>query len=125
MPRGGRREGTPGKAYSNRTDLTSAVAPSQHYGDRVAREAQQKALPLAQRPDLAALTMPPQGMPTPSPGLFRESERPDEPVTSGLPLGPGAGPSMNFDLGTRDLLEAIARRFPNPDIARLLDNLDE
>ena len=83
MPRsrGGQRQGTPGKAYSNRTDLgvdynMGAGSPATG-GMEAPANAEPIRLPVYpdQIPDLS--------MPT---------QRPNEPVTDGLRLGPGRGP---------------------------------
>ena len=105
--RGGRRQGTPGKAYGQRTDLNMnrqavATGPSQGYGQRAAQERAQQAVPLAAAPPT------PTGAPAGGPGagappaafppagsfgpLDRPTDRPDEPVTAGAPIGPGPGP---------------------------------
>lgn len=94
MPRGGARQGTPGRAYGNRSDLNGPKPPGtplpvtaaagQPYGARKAQEDAQRAVPMA-----AGLPAP---APTQVPSLAEPSSRPDEPVTSGLPMGPGAGP---------------------------------
>ena len=83
---GGRRQGKPGVAYGNRTDLNAQkiqTVPGQTYGKATAQAEAQKAIPL---PDN-----------TPIPGSFgaldRPTERPDEPVTAGAPFGPGPGPA--------------------------------
>jgi len=130
--RGGRRQGRAGKAYPNRTDLNVQPvrsAPSTEYGSRAASERQQTAAPLPQRPGIppgvAGLMAPASGTAPPAPGLFRDSERPGEPITAGLGIGPGPGPGMDLELSTRDLLEAVARKFPNPDLMRMLEALDD
>jgi hypothetical protein len=66
-----------------------------------------------------------QGSAAPAPSLFRDSERPGEPITAGLAIGEGPGPGMDFQLTTRDLIEAAFRKFPNEDMAQLLRSLDE
>lgn len=95
MPRGGRRSGTPGKTYANRSDLTAQpvrTAPSQEYGQGVAQQNAQKALPLAQVSSVAAAP-PSQVNPVPDPGMLSApTSRPGEPVTAGLPIGAGPGP---------------------------------
>lgn len=111
MPRGGRRAGSPGGQYSNRTDLAqqqnkvpAMVAPGQPYGARQAELDAQRTLPVASSPVLT----PPGGSPVPvgaggaaqpfahtsSPmgDLDRPSERPDEHVMHGNIQGPGGGP---------------------------------
>lgn len=102
--RGGRRTGTVGKAYSNRSDLNgvklpAASAPGQAYGAGKAQEDAQRAVPMG-TPEVAGQQAwtPAQGRPEgmAAPGslgdLFAESARPDEPVTNGAAMGPGAGP---------------------------------
>jgi len=82
MPRGGKRQGTPGKGYANRTDLqgnmdmeknttaTGGIAPPAH-------EPQQ-----------------PMRSPDDTPMLADPTMRPGEPITTGLATGPGGGPEM-------------------------------
>lgn len=109
--RGGARQGTPGVAYPQRTDMQApkqavTVGHSAQYGQATALAGAQQAVPL---PNNAAATQ--QAM---QPGsdprvmgqqvaagvdlaaeagapVFRPSDRPHEPVTAGAPLG--AGPS--------------------------------
>lgn len=115
--RGGRRQGTPGKAYSNRTDLNQPVmsAPSTSYGSRVASERSQAAAPLPQSPGvppgIAGLMAPAGGTEPPAPGLFRGTERPGEPVQQGL----GAGPAPD----DYDLLRALKEQYPTAGMAEL------
>lgn len=102
MPRGGKRTGTEGASYTNRSDLNTQpvrVAPSKQYGQGVQQEAAQKIIPL---PNTAGLPAP-GGAPAPTPmppaplpgdhGVFnRATEMPTQPVTAGLPFGDGPGP---------------------------------
>lgn len=107
MARGGRRAGSRGAGYTNRTDLQSALplnAPQGlPYGDRQKLIQAQRAVPMAPAPSPPVSPAPPPpstggagGPPLPTPGargpLLRPTERPDEPVTAGLPTGPGPGP---------------------------------
>lgn len=121
MPRGGRRAGSPGGSYSNRTDLAqqqnkvpSMVAPGQPYGARKAELDAQKTLPIASSPNVTPMPQAPSPQPAQGGGqgpsslgqllssvgpgldqdLYRQSERPDEPVTHGADLGPGADSSI-------------------------------
>ena len=112
MPRGGKRSGAPGKAYSNRSDLNGPqpignFAKSGPYGTGVSLTDAQKALPVAGAPmpqqgapQVLQPGGPPadQGPPGPLPGSFgafnRPTERPYEPITHGLPTGPGGGPEV-------------------------------
>ena len=113
MPRGGRRSGAPGKAYGNRSDLSVNKGPvpnmpypmsgSQGYGEQKAMMDSQAAVPVSS-PQAPGPTQGPPGLagllgqgPTPpgSLGEFgRPTERPDTPITHGLPTGPGAGPEI-------------------------------
>ena len=88
---GGKRQGTPGKAYSNRTDLAKDMMPLPEAGTRTpasggmgqSGEEMMKAAQNAPRPIYA----------DDFPNLKDPTTRPSEPVTAGLPTGPGPGPS--------------------------------
>lgn len=118
--RGGRREYN-GKANPNRTDLNTPKPPvarfeDQTYGTQAAQVAQQQAAPAP-----APFVPPPPPTPIDAP-----TERPWEPSTAGLPFGPGPGPEA---LGTApndtvSLLRAAYRINPNPDVLRLLLDLE-
>lgn len=56
-------------------------------------------------------------------GLLRPSERMSEPVTHGLPSGPGGGPEVLGPMTPTlaDNLESIARDTNDPAMARLAD----
>ena len=94
MPRGGVRHGTPGKAYGNRADLRAVkptAAPDQTYGEAGRQLASQQQMPIAPQPvPSVPLVAPGQHGP-----LTRATERPDEPVSTGAPWGPGAN-EMNL-----------------------------
>lgn len=152
MPRkgkGGARTGTAGTAYSNRTDLQGGTqpvrtAPSAQYGEGAKLQAAQRAMPL---PDNSGLPAPaaaggggapqasPQAAPTgPLPGelgaLDRPTDRPGEHVSTGLPIGPGAGPEVlsqmanpNAQLGIQ--LRAMYKVNPNQDLLDLIQQFDE
>lgn len=137
MARGGARAGAPGKSYSNRSDLNQAVkvAPGQPYGQRQQLEQAQQAVPLPNAQNLPAAPTQaagpsalPQGGPMPAlPGaqpFTRPTERPNEPVTTGLPVGAGAGPealstSAPDTIGAQ--LVAMYRQNPNNDLLRLIE----
>jgi hypothetical protein len=145
MPRGGRRYGTPGRAYSNRTDLNgpkpvpARAASGQTYGKRSEQMAAQRAMPIS-RPSTDAVPSAPTGAgpappaPTgPRPGgvvpLDAPSQRPNEPLTAGLPVGPGPGPEALGDLAglggdVNMQLRAIFSRYPNEDLRRVLEMID-
>src|SRR3546814_962437 len=89
---GGKREGKAGKVYARRSDLSGSSSGDREYGDGVNKEAVVRATPqTVTRPP----AQPSRGM-VPPPGslggLTSPTGRPNEPVTTGLSLGPGAGP---------------------------------
>lgn len=84
MPRGGKREGTPGKAYANRTDM------GMNYDN-----AGSSAASGGMAPPPAAPVGPPPPRPDDSPDLSAPTAYPDEPVTAGLPIGAGPGPDRD------------------------------
>jgi hypothetical protein len=79
-------------AFSKRTDLSYQ---SQSYGDGTAYQADKSGAPLATAPKSPMLSQAPQ-VPTGSSasagiGLFDPTQRPNEPITTGVNIGPGAG----------------------------------
>lgn len=132
--RGGRRVGTPGKAYPQRTDMNAvrtlpAVAPTGlPYGEHKQLVDAQRAVPLPAAPPATAgpaVASPVPTTPGSLPPFDRPTERPDEPVTAGLAVGPGPGPEV-LNLGMRpggqtmaDLLEQVASASGSTDLARL------
>ncbi len=140
MPRGGRRTGTPGKSYGNRTDLAvpAAAAKGQQYGAATAQLAAQRAVPVA-RPSTDQMPAPTPGGAPPMPGgpmpgqitpLDAPSARPNEPITAGLPVGAGPGPEAlgPLGMGGEDVgmeLRAIYARFPNEELRTLIEMLDD
>jgi hypothetical protein len=111
--RGGRRSGTAGVKYPNRTDLQGAQLPPNAptglpYGDRAKLIAAQRAVPMGQQPAPApptnmggappapgAAAPPPAAAPVPgSLAFLGPTARPNEPVTAGIPRGPGPGPEV-------------------------------
>lgn len=136
MARGGKRAGTPGTAYKNRSDLQAVkVAPGEPYGVAQQLENAQRAIPLSNQ----ANQLPAPAAPAPSGGagppmmatagqqdFTRPSEQPNVPVTAGLPSGPGPGPEALSSLtqGQPDLigaqLRAIFAQFPNDDLLRVM-----
>jgi hypothetical protein len=98
---GGVRQGTPGTPYPNRSDLRQApkAATGQEYGKAGAQIAAQRAVPIPAAPPAQGGPTPPGGGAAgpmgPGPGdlpFNRPTERPGEPLTTGIPSGPGAGP---------------------------------
>lgn len=134
-PRGGPRQGQPGAAYQNRTDLNAApaqpvrVATGQAYGVAGAQAASQQAVPLpAQAVPAAAPVNAHEAAAAyqmPAFGPFdRPTERPDEPLTHGAPTGPGAGPEIipgvgGAPAGMAGLLRTIAGAVGSSDLEAL------
>ena len=106
MARGGERLGRPGAAYSNRTDLAqnpikTAPAPAP-----------------ALRSDPTGAPAGPSLMPLDAP-----TQRPNEPVTAGAPVGPGPGPEV-IGLGGEaevDELRRIYQAFPSEALRQLIE----
>jgi len=80
-------------AYGQRTDLNKMAAtavPGQTYGEAGAQKSAQRAVPMGSTAQPAP--------PSVSPGQYgpfdRATERPNEPVTTGNPMGAGAGPEV-------------------------------
>lgn len=121
MPRGGKRQGTPGKAYSNRTDMATNYnmdAGSPATGGIQAPPVEQSQPVLPVYPDQI-------------PSISTPTMRPEEPITEGLTRGAGRGPEAmtNFDPRLDEtkklkkwlpLLEPIARQPDTPDSVRTL-----
>ena len=98
----------PGK-FSVRTDLPA----SQNYGDRKAMAEQIAGAPTARTPDV-------RGLPTgqvqaaaqaapqpPITELYAPTQRPNEPITSGVAVGPGPGPEVMGYAGQSEKLSDI------------------
>jgi len=98
----------PGK-FSVRTDLPA----SQNYGDRLAMQEQIAGAPTARTPDV-------RGLPTgqvqaaaqaapqpPITELYAPTQRPNEPITSGVAVGPGPGPEVMGYAGQSEKLSDI------------------
>lgn len=115
MPRGGRRRGTPGNSYSNRTDLATNYAPVE--GTATPAAGGQAAPPPTPGPgnsDLSFQALSQGGsFPTPddTPSLLDPTSNPGEPVTAGLDVGPGPGrEALGLDSRRADI-EMIRQRW--------------
>jgi hypothetical protein len=67
------------------------------YGEGVETAAIKSGAPLAKTPDVRgarASDVRAAAAQTPVTPLYAPSERPDEPITTGIPMGPGAGPEV-------------------------------
>lgn len=141
--RGGRRTGTPGRAYGNRTDLPGSSPATQQVGGGTAAINPQNVQPLAgpeqvpgvpgapsapgggpQMPDMAlpeGAVPPGQLTPLTAPGS-------GQPITSGAPVGPGPGMESlgAFAPGqpTQDMF-ALAKYLPALEMLQSLPNLSQ
>lgn len=130
---GGARQGTPGTAYSNRSDLTQAprAVSGQTYGVRSQQIASQRAVPLPQAPSPAVGSAPP-GPPPPGggaplpPPINAPTQNPGQPLTAGIPSGAGPGPEAlgPGGLSPIDEVRAMFAANPNSDMRRLLAYID-
>ena len=78
----------PGK-FSKRTDME---LPSASYGEGVETAAIQSAAPMAKTPDVRGARASEVRRAAEKPTrLYDETQRPDEPITTGINMGPGAG----------------------------------
>ena len=133
MPRGGRRNGTPGKAYANRTDLGGQnvvqaqpqnqpgaklavqAAKGQQYGAAGAQKQAQQAVPMASSPIANQGGFSPPQTSSPLTGLFEDTQRPNEPVSHGANLGDGGSEAV-MNLPANPMLE----KDPSVEIIRAL-----
>jgi len=105
----------------NTQDNTQAVRriPGMPYGEQQELTQQQQAAPLPKATTPQAQPARPT-RPMPQLDVFAETQRPNEPVTSGLPFGPGVGPTEPIADDPDMLLRAIYSVYPDPLLLRLL-----
>ena len=110
MPRGGARQGQPGKSYANRSDLNVDRAPMPGSSGDVSAGGN----PVQQGPP----PMTPDMIPT----LEEGTQFPDEPVTAGLPFGEGPNQASvaPVNLNNTLILAALRRNPDNPDLQRIV-----
>jgi hypothetical protein len=127
--RGGSRSGTIGTAYSNRTDLNTpnVTVPGQEYGKQAAQAAAQKIVPMGASP---VATAPQQRQPLTESLMARQpsvlpgaipfthpTERPQEPIQTGLPSGPGMGPEA-MSTYNKPLTQTLAQLATLPSVTQ-------
>lgn len=120
MARGGRRQGTPGVSYQNRSDLNVFHAPQQGTVTAASAGVVAPARPTAPQPAPAPVT------PDQVPRLDDPSMRPNEPLTTGLDIGPGADSRAIGPVPTNPALlgiQAAYMRNPTPELRRALARL--
>mgnify|MGYP003354053986 CR=1 FL=1 len=136
MPKGGYRKPTnpapvsgPG-SLSRRTDGgpfqgAQPIAAAGVYGERKALQDLQTGAPMQGNPIPAT---PAPSLPrTPVTGLFAPTERPNEPVTSGMPFGPGSNIPPNLVSANDEVaaqIRAAYAMYPNEDLHRLIMSLE-
>ena len=101
----------PGK-YSTRTDKLEMGSIA--YGEGVETQAIKSGAPLSKTADAVSgpqdRIRPEQ---TPLTGLYAETQRPDEPITSGIDMGPGPGSSaLQMKKVTNKLSDTLAQMLP-------------
>lgn len=92
--------------FSKRTDQLNFQ--SDYYGQGVENKMLKEAAPLAKTPDVRGATatdVRQAATREPITELFAPSQRPDEPITSGIAMGPGPGPEV---LGARQQTESLS-----------------
>lgn len=113
--------------------IEQMVATGQPYGEAQRQTEQLRAAPLevdgAAAAAAVASSPPPQAMldaaqsfQLPNTSLTAPTERPNEPITAGLPLGAGPGPeAVTAPSPTKRVLDIIAEQTGDPYIQQLLD----
>jgi len=91
----------------NTQDNTQAVRriPGMPYGQQQALTQQQQTAPLPK--DTTPQAQPAMRRPIPQMDVFAQTQRPTEPVTSGLPFGPGVTPMTTSEQGLEDVKNFI------------------
>lgn len=107
----------PARNYQDNTQAVRRM-PGVAYGEQQALTEQQQAAPLPK--DTLPQEQPRAARPMPQVDVFAETQRPNEPVTSGLPFGPGVGSNEPIADDPDMLLRAIYSVYPDPLLLRLL-----
>lgn len=133
--RGGPRTSTSNTLYPNRSDLARQPAKAPRggiYGEKKRLLDAQRIQPVAGSATAAIGNGTGQQVPRLTPGdipdLTDPSGYPAEPVTTGLSVGPGAGPesllSGPFGPESLSLLRAVYAMFPDEDIRKLIEQTE-
>ena len=127
--KGGYRRPTPNRenavsgpgALSQRTDGTQPIMRGQDmaYGKSAAYQDLQRSAPMG---DSGGALMGAQQIAPEGPNVFSGTDLPDQPVTEGIPLGEGAGPSRDIANNVDILLSAMYQVNPHPVILQLLNS---
>lgn len=103
-----------GKAGPGKFSVREDLPPSTQYGERKQMEEITQGAPTATTrgsadPKLGRPTNPM----TPVTPLFAPTQKPDEPITSGITRGPGPGPeALGVNMPTQKLSDALAKMLP-------------
>ena len=103
------------------------AARGQTYGKATQQMEAQRAVPMRRQPEEIAARQ--AARQAPLPDFFGETRRPAEPITAGAPFGAGPGPvGAGIPMippaadNVMQELQAIYARFPNSDLADLIDS---
>ena len=114
----------PGK-FSKRTDMRLG---STAYGEGVETAAIQSGAPMSRTPDVRgarASDVRSAAMQQPVTPLFAPSQRPDEPITAGIPMGAGPGPEVlgiNNNLDTQEDRDRMLSYLPALEVVAAAPN---
>ena len=114
----------PGK-FSKRTDMNMG---SIAYGEGVETQAIKSGAPLASTPDVRgarAADVRAAAAGAPVTPLYAPTQRPDEPITAGIPMGAGPGPEvlgMNMNQDTEEDRNRLISYLPALEVAALEPN---
>jgi len=105
------------------------AARGQTYGKRKQQMEAQKAVPMSRQPtEIVRAPTPPRISPGQLGAFGRATERPSEPITSGVPIGPGPGPAgagipsiLNPNRAAIEELRAIYELYPSDDLGDLIN----
>ena len=111
----------PGK-FSKRTDGLSFQSDT--YGAGVEQAAIKAGAPLAKTPDVRGTSRTDMGMAPSQLGpvtpLFAPTQRPEEPITTGIPMGPGGGPEvLGMAKSVNKLSDSLAKMLPYDDTGEI------
>ena len=106
----------PARNYQDNTQAVRRI-PGMDYGEQKELVEQQKAAPLPKDTLPTAPGRPAQRMPEID--VFAQTARPTEPVTSGLPFGPGLGPEQTQDVN--QLLYEVYALTNDPAVLNLMN----
>ena len=106
----------PARNYQDNTQAVRRI-PGMDYGEQKALTEQQQSAPLPKDTLPTAQGRPAQVMPNMD--VFSNTARPTEPVTSGLPFGPGLGPEQTQDVN--QLLYEVYALTNDPAVLNLMN----